>query len=656
MYRQITGGNVERIGHYKIVSELGRGGMGVVYKAHEESLNRFVAIKMLGEHLEEDAEYVERFMREAQSAAALSHPNIVQIYAISEEGGHHYFVMEYVQGTSVQRMIQTKGKLQPSDAARLILQAAAGLQDAHAQDVVHRDIKPANLMVTDRGLIKIADFGLALMGSATSRLTATGMLMGTPGYLSPEQCLDQSPDHRTDIYSLGVTFFEMVTGTMPFRADSPLALLKLIVELEPPDIRELNPEVDDDLRAIIARMLAKDREERYPSCTEVIADIQGWLEAHGEPLQSVAGAMAAGTAAGVMSPPPPPVLVNDINTQPTVAVDSGSTSPDPPPAPPPTPVAAATAPAPQATRPATQPQSAPRSSRTGWIIAAVVVFVIGAGTIAAVLTVKSGLFDFIFNRGETQVAELATTATTPDEAPAEQQPAPSPEEAEAVVEMPGAAVKSTQSVGGSSAQPAGDASPDDAVETRAGVTKETSLELATRQTGHTTGTLGAERDPERKSAAAPPPQILTTPPTATVVLAVGEQLLAVEAEEYVKARLQRAGVEVIEVTSIPGLEGFTNTEARPSPEQVRDALRPYARYLIPLRVEYLGDRAIYYMGQQSTVYQARVNMGLVDLVTGRPMGKPSTVKVEYTQINADEVVSEKLRRATTGIVQRLPRK
>jgi len=647
---------VERIGHYKIVSELGRGGMGVVYKAHEESLNRFVAIKMLGEHLEEDAEYVERFMREAQSAAALSHPNIVQIYAISEEGGHHYFVMEYVQGTSVQRMIQTKGKLRPSDAARLILQAAAGLQDAHAQDVVHRDIKPANLMVTDRGLIKIADFGLALMGSATSRLTATGMLMGTPGYLSPEQCLDQSPDHRTDIYSLGVTFFEMVTGTMPFRADSPLALLKLIVEVEPPDIRELNPEVDDDLRVVIARMLAKDREERYPSCTEVIADIQGWLEAHGEPLQSVAGAVVSGTAAGLIPPPPPPVSVDDINTQPTVAVESGSTSPDPPPAPPPAPVEAATAPAPQTTKPATQPQPAPRRSRTGWIIAAVIIFVFGGGTIAAVLTVKSGLFDFIFNRGETQVAELAETATTPEEAPAEQRPALSQEEADLGDDNTSGAtddtVRGEESPSTPSPREFSSGSPVGTKSTAVDKQAQTSMNLSS---GPAAGAAEANRVDESKNTTAPAPQILTSPPTATIVLAVGEQLLAVEAEEYVKARLQRAGVEVIEVTSIPGLEGFTNTEARPSPEQVRDALRPYARYMIPLRVEYLGDRAIYYMGQQSTVYQARVNMGLVDLVTGRPMGKPSTVKVEYTQLNADEVVSRELRRATTNIVQKLPR-
>ena len=390
---------MERIGHYKIVSELGRGGMGVVYKAHEESLNRFVAIKMLGEHLEEDSEYVERFVREAKSAAALSHPNIVQIYAISEEGGHHYFVMEYVQGTSVQRLIQTKGKLPPADAARLILQAAAGLQDAHAQDVVHRDIKPANLMITDRGLVKIADFGLALMGAATSRLTATGMLMGTPGYLSPEQCLDQNPDHRTDIYSLGVTFFEALTGTMPFRADSPLALLKLIVEVEPPDIRELNPEVDDELRAIIARMLAKDREKRYPSCTEVINDIEHWLKAHGERLPPGTAA-----AAGGFPPPPPPASEDDINTQPTVAVASAATKPAPPPAPPSAPVGVASQPAPEATRPATQPQPRPSRGRTGWIIAAVVVFVIGAGAIAAVVTVKSGMLDFIFKSRTTRAA------------------------------------------------------------------------------------------------------------------------------------------------------------------------------------------------------------------------------------------------------------
>jgi len=646
---------VERIGHYKIVSELGRGGMGVVYKAHEESLNRFVAIKMLGEHLEEDAEYVERFVREAQSAAALSHPNIVQIYSISEEGGHHYFVMEYVHGTSVQRMIQTKGKLAPADAARLILQAAAGLQDAHDQDVVHRDIKPANLMVTDRGLVKIADFGLALMGAAASRLTATGMLMGTPGYLSPEQCLDQSPDHRTDIYSLGVTFFEMVTGTMPFRADSPLALLKLIVEVEPPDVRELNPEVDDELRSVIARMLVKEREERYPSCTEIMADIQSWLESCGEPLQIAAGAVAAGAAAGVMPPPPPPASDKDINTQPTVAVASGSTNPDPPPAPPPAlQEAAVAAPAPRATTPATQPQSTPARSHTGLIVAAIVVFLLGASAIAAVLTVKSGILHTIFNREETQIAELEQQSKKPTEATNTSAATSDQDQSEEKTGLGEVQTNSKTTAGEGPSENSGPSSPSvvepvPAAENAPASTTTQEPELAS---------AANHREPAvspKQTKAGPPPQIVTGRPTATVVLAVGEQLLAVEAEEYVKARLQRAGVEVIEVTSIPGLEGFTNTESRPSPEQVRAALQPYARYLVPLRVEYLGDRAITYMGQRDIVYQARVNIDLIDLATGRRVGRPNTVKVEYTQLNADEVVSRELRRATTGIVQLLPR-
>ena len=654
---------MERIGHYRIVSELGRGGMGVVYKAHEESLNRFVAIKVLGEHLEEDDEYVKRFVREAQSAAALSHPNIVQIYSISEDQGRHYFAMEYVQGTSVQRMIQTKGKLAPADAARLILQASSGLEVAHSQDVIHRDIKPANLMVTDRGLVKIADFGLALMGGAANRLTATGMLMGTPGYLSPEQCLDQSPDQRTDIYSLGVTFFEMVTGTMPFKADSPLALLKLIVEVEPPDVRELNPEVDEELRAIIAKMLDKERENRYTTCTEVIAAIQAWLEARGESTRTEG--VAAGTAAGVMPPPPPTATGNateeQINTNPTVVVPSGDAGgPSPPiespapsvPAPPAAtaPAVQATAPTPQATAPATQPQPEPRRNRTGLIIAAVAVLGLAGVAIAAVLVVKSGILGTVFSRDETRVAALEEADESPSEAPTGQPETTAPTLGD-VAQPTSAGEDPTTEAGGG---PTLDAPPEESLVGKAAVKKDT----AVRRPSST-----SDLDPKRESAGAAastgpgavPPEITVPPPTGTVVLAVGEQLMAVEAENYVKARLERAGVEVIEVTTIPGLEGFTNPESRPSPDQVYEALRPHARYLVALRVNYLGDREIVYMGQRDLVYSSRINMGLVDLSTRRPLGRPDTVKLEYSQLNAEEVVARDLRRATTGLLKKLPR-
>jgi len=653
---------VDRIGHYTIVSELGRGGMGVVYKAHEESLNRFVAIKVLGEHLEADDEYVQRFVREARSAAALSHPNIVQIYAIAEEDGHHYFVMEYVQGTSVQRMIQTRGRLEPADAARLILQAAAGLQDAHAQGVIHRDIKPANLMVTDRGLVKIADFGLALMGSATSRLTATGMLMGTPGYLSPEQCLDQGPDHRTDIYSLGVTFFEMVTGTMPFKADSPLALLKQIVEVEPPDVRELNPGVDDGLRSIIARMIEKDREQRFDSCTEVIAAVQGWLEANGEPLQSA----GAGTAAGVLPPPPPAASEEQINTDPTIAVDSGATE-EPAPAVPPPPASAATAPAaPAATAPAPQPaattaEPAPHS-RTGLIVAAVVLFLIASGVVAAVLVVKSGVLDPIFNRGESRIAEATVALDAETEAvqtsvavdPTSPSDSGSPA---AEAEVSAASLESEPEIaaGGASAT-------------------EPETDTTTRQsTGADDASTGAPTSPVSSPKIAAPAGSSTTAASSggvpepvehrapaaadsgTVVLAVGDRLLAVEAEVYVKERLARAGVDIVEVTSIPGLEGFIDTEARPGPERVRAIIRPHARFMVPIRVQLVGSREIVYMGQRDVVHQARVNLAAVDLASGRRLGRAADVTIEFTELNAREKVEEGLRRATNGLLQQVPR-
>jgi len=292
---------LERIGHYRIVSELGRGGMGVVYKAHEESLNRFVAIKVLGEHLMEDPTQIERFIREAQSAASLNHPNIVQIYSVSEDNDLHYFAMEYVSGRSLQQILRTRGPLESEQVARIALQTASGLQAAHEQGIIHRDIKPANLLIDDRGLVKIADFGLALMGGAASRLTATGMFMGTPGYLSPEQCLDQEVDKRTDIYSLGVTLFEALSGKTPFVADSPLALLRQIVDVEPPDLGELNPEVDPELRAIVARMMAKDRNLRVASCGELIGAFEAYLEArhrshHGDVRRPLTSRVGAGSA------------------------------------------------------------------------------------------------------------------------------------------------------------------------------------------------------------------------------------------------------------------------------------------------------------------------------------------------------------------------
>jgi serine/threonine protein kinase len=305
----------DKIGHYTIVGELGRGGMGIVYKAHEESLNRFVAIKVLTERLTEDDTFLQRFVREAQAAAGVSHPNIVQIFFIGEEEGHPYFVMEYVTGRSLNQILREEGRVDNPAASQMILQAAHGLAAAHDKGIIHRDIKPANLILDDRGIVKIADFGLALPADAETRLTATGMLVGTPGYLAPEQCRNEKPDHRTDIYALGITFYQLLTATTPFHGESPLALLKQILDTEPPDVGTLNPTVDDDTRHILGKMIAKDREQRYQDCHQLVADLEDYLAKKGvrsattglntrRPSTANVAAAGAGAAAAVMAAAP----------------------------------------------------------------------------------------------------------------------------------------------------------------------------------------------------------------------------------------------------------------------------------------------------------------------------------------------------------------
>ncbi|HVR30609.1 MAG TPA: serine/threonine-protein kinase [Thermoanaerobaculia bacterium] len=310
----------QTLGHYKIVSELGRGGMGVVYKAFEESLNRYVAIKVLGEHLSHDESFVKRFVREARAAAALSHPNVIQIYAIGQEpppepvphgsAARHYFVMEYVEGRSVHDLLKDEGALDPLRAVRIVQQAASGLAAAHDQGLVHRDIKPANLLVTRGEHVKIADFGLALAPSdAGTRLTATHSLMGTPGYLSPEQCCGEPAGPRSDIYSLGMTFYEMLTGAMPFRGESPLAVLRQVLDEDPPPLLEIDPSLDPAIAKVVERMVRKEPNDRYPSCHELLADLAGIGGGMAnEPtarLPRSAPAAASPPAAGALPPPPP---------------------------------------------------------------------------------------------------------------------------------------------------------------------------------------------------------------------------------------------------------------------------------------------------------------------------------------------------------------
>ncbi len=269
---------MKKFGHYEVTAELGRGGMGVVYKGWEPSLNRQVAIKVLGDHLLNDKDLVERFTREAKATAALNHPNVIQIYYIGKEGNQPYFAMEYIEGESLDDILKGGNSLPVKNAKNILKQACKGLAAAHKLDLVHRDIKPANLMLTKDGTLKVVDFGIARTREYGDKLTNTGEFVGTPGYLSPEVCIGKEVDQRSDIFSLGIVFYEMLAGKVPFENDSPLGLMLEVVQSEIPDIRELNKKVDKKTSYILNKMIAKSPDDRYQSCKEIDQELGNTID------------------------------------------------------------------------------------------------------------------------------------------------------------------------------------------------------------------------------------------------------------------------------------------------------------------------------------------------------------------------------------------
>lgn len=264
---------------YRIEERIGGGGMALVYRADDIQLGRQVAVKVLRSQFGSDEEFVRRFRREASNAALLSHPNVVQIYDVGEEGEIHYIVMELITGKTLKGLIQEQGPLPAAEALRIAIEIAGAMAHAHSHRIVHRDIKPHNILIARDGRVKVADFGIA-RATTTDTVTHTGSIMGSAHYFSPEQANGQPTGEKSDIYSLGVVLYEMVTGTVPFQGESPItvALKHLRERVTPPS--ELNPEVPLELDDIILQAMEKEPEDRPESAVALRQELERLLAMH----------------------------------------------------------------------------------------------------------------------------------------------------------------------------------------------------------------------------------------------------------------------------------------------------------------------------------------------------------------------------------------
>lgn len=614
------------IAHYEIVSELGRGGMGVVYKAYEPALTRYVAIKELSPALAHEQSLIERFLREARAMASLNDPHIIQIYFIGQEEGQPFFVMEFVEGESLSAIIKSAGRLDAEDALKIVHQAAQGLATAHEKGVVHRDIKPGNLMLTQRGQIKLADFGIALANHEfDSKLTGTGQFVGTPGYLSPEVCLGRTVDHRSDIFALGVVLFEMLTGRIPFFDESPLKLMLAVVEEQIPDIRGLNDSVDEDVSRVLGRMLEKDPANRYPSCAALIQDLErlpqvakgGGLRIQAKPLSGAAATMIAPTPQRqpqLRAPTPPP----DLGASKTPAASMPPVMAQTPAGP--APAMAASEPA---TRPSLSAAAPPRVNR--WMAGAL------ASVALAVLAVGGAWAWKAWMPGpttETAAASAAQALGQPDATADSTATLDEGPDSGAPMDSPSAG----QALPDSSSSQSSTSMPVEAPAATASVTPESkpspSLAAKPRPVAAPAG-LDTAVDTGDDDAAADDDDTAATGPLRGRTLAIvvrGDSELTAPAKRLIVERLRAAGFRVVPPRA--------------------------ARWMLEIDARVVDRQTLEFHGQSDVVTTANFSVRAMGR-DRQPLGPGISERIDYTPVNAEDKVTLVIEDGIDRLLERL---
>lgn len=662
---------VKKMGHYEIVEELGRGGMGVVYKGFDPTLERHVAIKVLSNQMSDDTSVVARFKREARSVAALNHPNIIQIYFIGESDGHHYFVMEYVEGESLGAYIRRKHPMEIDEALRILREAALGLSAAHKIGVVHRDIKPANIMIDAAGNVKIADFGIAFTPDLQQKLTATGQFLGTPGYLSPEVCLGEKADARTDIFSLGIVFFEMLTGEVPFNAESPLAMLSKVVNEAVPDVRKFNGQVPPEVHGILTKMVEKSPAHRYQSCEELMTAIETHLTGRKTQGGAHYDALTAPTESISRPPVPPPV--------PAI----------PPPAP-----SAVPMPPTRAVVDAVRPVPPAKAKSRGWLVAILLLMAFAVFAGVGFVIWKKFLQPPVSEEPGVMVAGLETAEVSGTE---QSNPGDAWPEGEANQDQ---TAEESAKGEGEATQPSGTPSDEDSLyaeqnsESHGELLDTSPQDISTQGNQPEASHFSSESQPSKPfkdavqpdqtssaalgsslnkttgrsnqplntaveqpdSAESQPIRKRETPPAVvksrkTVVVAVqGDVWIADPVSQNLMNSLQGHSFEVKDAGMVNGASSFLDEKTINIAGLAQTIQSQGGDVLVLAELIYLGERQLQYMGRQSTAYRSRLKLRAFHTTDRTMLGSVWQTEFEYTQLNASAKAEDACRQINQTMV------
>jgi serine/threonine-protein kinase len=640
---------MKKFGHYEVTAELGRGGMGVVYKGWEPSLNRKVAIKCLGEHLLNDKDLVERFTREAKATAALNNPNVIQIYYIGTEKNVPFFAMEYIEGQSLDDILKGDNSLSVKHAKNLLKQACLGLAAAHKIDLVHRDIKPANLMLTTNGTLKIVDFGIARTREYGDKLTNTGEFVGTPGYLSPEVCVGQEVDERSDIFSLGIVFYEMLSGKVPFENDSPLGLMLEVVQSDIPDIRDLNKKVDKKTSYILNKMIAKSPDERYQNCNEIIRDLGNIID--NETISSIKN------GAKILKHKDSKTKESEFTTLPSAAA---------------------------VTENFLVAKAQPQKSNKKWLAAATLFTVIAAagfGYYGGYLPISTNanneptvaLIDDELMLAGTGLADQKVKAISSDEnmVAAESNPKSAGDNSATLDSSSSKLLDPLQSA---EDLQSGLASTGQAVNDQSTKTKLKNLPAEFTNNSIAYNDANQNTRPIEQKAHIPPiahdsinnmsqniqPKRIVKPKPVVlnkgvVVIAFGDPAIANPVEKIIESQLKQQGIKVMNEQFIPGMKQLVNNGLDLAELKILIE-KNGGQAMVIANVNYVGSQQLQYAGRSSELINAQLDVDAYDIKSGDSIGNGFGSKINYTSLNATDQASDAVMEFTDQLTSNIKNK